>query len=45
MYLDQKKGMDTIARILNDDGLHTRSGTHWTTGTVRYILLHSAYKG
>jgi len=45
LYLDRKKGMNTIARILNDDGLHTRNGNLWTTGTIRSVLIHSAYKG
>jgi site-specific DNA recombinase len=45
LYLDPEKGMDTIARILDDEGSRTRSGTHWTASTVRYVLIHSAYKG
>ncbi len=45
LYLDQKKGMDTIARILNDDDSHTRNGNPWKTGTIRSILIHPVYKG
>jgi len=45
LYIDQRKGMDTIARILNDDGLYTRNGNPWKTGTIRSIIIHSAYKG
>ena len=45
LYIDQKKGMEAIVRILNDEGSHTRSGTPWTTSTVRNVLIHPAYKG
>jgi site-specific DNA recombinase len=45
LYLNEKKGMDTIAKILNDDGSHTRSGNPWTTVTVRSVLIHPAYNG
>jgi len=44
LYLDQKKGMIAIAKILNDDGSHTRNGNLWTTNTIRTVLIHSAYK-
>ena len=45
LYIDQKKGVEAIVRILNDEGSHTRSGTRWTISTVRNVLVHSAYKG
>jgi len=45
LYIDQKKGVEAIVRILNDEGSHTRSGTRWTMSTVRNVLVHSAYKG
>ncbi len=45
LYINQKKGMEAIVRILNDESLHTRSGTRWTMSTVRNVLIHSAYKG
>jgi site-specific DNA recombinase len=45
LYIDRKKGMDAIVRILNDNGSHTRSGTQWTMSTVRNVLIHPAYKG
>ncbi|MFC1951939.1 recombinase family protein [Chloroflexota bacterium] len=45
LYIDQKKGMEAIVKILNDDGLNTRSGSPWKTSTVRNVLIHFAYKG
>ncbi len=45
LYNDQKKGMEAIVKILNDEDSHTRSGNLWTIGTVRTVLVHSAYKG
>jgi site-specific DNA recombinase len=45
LYLDRKKGMEAIVRILNGDDSHTRSGTSWTTSTARNVLIHPAYKG
>jgi len=45
LYVDQKKGMEAIVRILNDESSHTRSGTPWTTSTIRNVLIHPAYKG
>ena len=45
LYLDKKKGMEAIVKILNDEGSHTRSGTLWKMSTVRNVLIHSAYKG
>ncbi len=45
LYLDKKKGMETIVRILDGDGSRTRSGAPWKTSTVRSVLIHPAYKG
>jgi len=45
LYIDRKKGMEAIVRILNDEGPRTRSGTRWNMSTVRKVLVHPAYKG
>jgi len=45
LYLDRKIGMEAIVRILNDEGLRTRSGARWYMSVVRNILVHPAYKG
>jgi site-specific DNA recombinase len=45
LYLKKKIGMDTIAAILNKDGVHTRDGAEWRFSVVRKILTHPGYKG
>ena len=45
LYLNQKKGMEAIVSILNDEDSHTRSGTRWNMSTIRKVLVHPAYKG
>ncbi len=44
-YLDDGEGVRLIAKRLNADGLHTRSGRPWTAGAVRNLLRNPVYTG
>ena len=45
LYVNNKAGMESIAAVLNKDGLYTRDGAHWDYGNVRQMLAHPGYKG
>jgi site-specific DNA recombinase len=45
LYVNNKKGIESIAAILNKDGLRTRDGAHWHLSNVRQLLSHPGYKG
>lgn len=45
MYLTGKYGVGKIARILNDQGLKTKSNSNWNHGSVNYVLTNPLYVG
>ena len=45
LYINDKRGVESIATILNKDGLHTRGGAPWRFSNVRTVLSHPGYKG
>ena len=45
LYLKDGLGIRRIARRLNEEGLQTRRGGHWSMVTVRDILRNRAYIG
>jgi site-specific DNA recombinase len=45
LYVNDKIGTESIAAILNKDGLSTRGGARWHLSNVSQILSHPGYKG
>ena len=45
LYLDGHEGVRRIARLLNEDGIHTRLGKPWSAGSVRAVLRNPTYTG
>jgi len=45
LYVNNKIGIDSIAHILNEEGLRTRGGAQWRSTSVRHVLVHPGYKG
>jgi len=45
LYVKNRIGIESIAAILNKDGLRTRDGAHWRLSNVRQVLSHPGYKG
>ncbi len=45
LYVNDRIGTESIAAILNKDGLRTRSGAHWHLSNISQVLSHPGYKG
>lgn len=45
LYVNHRKGMRAIGRILTEEGCKNRKGNAFNIGTVRSILMNPKYKG
>jgi len=45
LYVNDKIGTESIAKILNKDGLRTRSGALWHYSHISQMISHTGYKG
>ena len=45
LYIDKKLGIESIAALLNKDGLSTRDGAPWRFSAVRTALSYPGYQG
>jgi len=45
LYVEEKVGIEGVAKILNAEGSLTRNGSPWRFSIVRSILTHPGYKG
>jgi site-specific DNA recombinase len=45
LYVNNKTGTESIAAILNKDGLRTRSGALWHYSHISQVISHPGYKG
>jgi len=45
LYINDKRGTESIASILNKDGLRTRSGALWHYSHISQMISHPGYKG
>jgi len=45
LYVNDKIGTESIAAILNKEGLRTRSGALWHYSHISQMISHSGYKG
>jgi len=45
LYVNDKIGTESIAAILNKDGLRTRGGARWHLSNISQIISHPGYKG